>query len=244
MAQRIVDVLVPVALDHAYSYRAPAGARPLASAISSRCRSGRARRSAWCGPTTCRCGPGLHNRLKDVEAKLDYPPLREELRNFVDWVANYTLAPRGMVLRMALAHGRARPGARARRGAARRPAAAAHDAGAPPRARGARRRLAAHQGRGREGCRRLGRRDRRPGRRRHARSRRAAARAGRAPARSGLSRARSSPAPQRMAADILRGAVEPGRLHGRPARRRHRLRQDRSLFRGDRRDDPAGAASR
>jgi len=25
MAQRIVDVLVPVALDHAYSYRAPAG---------------------------------------------------------------------------------------------------------------------------------------------------------------------------------------------------------------------------
>ena len=50
--------------------------------------------------------------------------------------------------------------------------------------------------------------------------------------------------PQRMAADILRGAVRAGRLLGRPARRRHRLGQDRSLFRGDRRDDPATAASR
>ena len=47
-------------------------------------------------------------------------------------------------------------------------------------------------------------------------------------------------APQRMAADILRGAVTQRRLHGRPARRRDRLGQDRSLFRGDRRDDPQG----
>ena len=53
--------------------------------------------------------PGLHNRLKDVEAKLDYPPLREELRKFVDWVANYTLSPRGMVLRMALRMGELGP---------------------------------------------------------------------------------------------------------------------------------------
>jgi primosomal protein N' (replication factor Y) len=49
--------------------------------------------------------PGLHNRLKDIEAKLDVPPLREELRSFIDWVANYTLSARGMVLRMALRMG-------------------------------------------------------------------------------------------------------------------------------------------
>src|SRR5438876_334223 len=42
---------------------------------------------------------------KDGEGKLDYPPLREELRKLVDWVANYTLSPRGMVLRMALRMG-------------------------------------------------------------------------------------------------------------------------------------------
>src|SRR5438105_4103086 len=104
MAQRIVDVLVPVALDHPYSYRAPEEldlrvgdivAVPLGPRISAGV--------VWADNVPVR--PGLNNRLKDVEAKLDYPALREELRKFVDWVANYTLSPRGMVLRMALRMG-------------------------------------------------------------------------------------------------------------------------------------------
>jgi primosomal protein N' (replication factor Y) len=49
--------------------------------------------------------PRLHNRLKDVGEKLDVPPLRQELRSLVDWVANYTLSSRGMVLRMTLRMG-------------------------------------------------------------------------------------------------------------------------------------------
>jgi primosomal protein N' (replication factor Y) (superfamily II helicase) len=49
--------------------------------------------------------PRLHNRLKDVADKLAVPPLKGELRQFVDWVAGYTLASRGMVLRMALRMG-------------------------------------------------------------------------------------------------------------------------------------------
>ena len=48
---------------------------------------------------------GLFNRLRDVDEKLDVPPLRTELRQFVDWVSAYTLASRGMVLRMALRMG-------------------------------------------------------------------------------------------------------------------------------------------
>jgi primosomal protein N' (replication factor Y) len=62
--------------------------------------------------------PRLHNRLKDIGEKLDVPPLRNELRDLVDWVGNYTLSARGMVLRMALRMGdnlgpeRARPGVR------------------------------------------------------------------------------------------------------------------------------------
>jgi len=32
--------------------------------------------------------PRLHNRLKDVGEELDVPPLKEELRTLVDWVAN------------------------------------------------------------------------------------------------------------------------------------------------------------
>src|SRR5262249_53511111 len=49
--------------------------------------------------------PGLDNRLKDVSEKLDIPPLKDELRRFVEWVADYTLSPRGMVLRMCLRMG-------------------------------------------------------------------------------------------------------------------------------------------
>src|SRR6202034_4016585 len=52
-----------------------------------------------------RPNPRLDNWLKDVEKKLDVPPLKPELRSFVDWVANYTVSSRGMVLRMCLRMG-------------------------------------------------------------------------------------------------------------------------------------------
>jgi primosomal protein N' (replication factor Y) len=111
MAKQFVDVLVPVALDHAYSYRVPEtielapgdlvtvplGAREAIGVV-------------WAGDVTVR--PGLHNRMKDVEAKLDYPPLKPELRKFVDWVSDYTLSSRGMVLRMCLRMGAHLPPAR------------------------------------------------------------------------------------------------------------------------------------
>ena len=104
MAQRIVDVLVPVALDHAYSYRAPEELGLKAGDIVSVPLGPRSAVGVvWADDVTVQ--PGLHNRLKDVEAKLDYPPLREELRKFVDWVANYTLTPKGMILRMTLRMG-------------------------------------------------------------------------------------------------------------------------------------------
>jgi primosomal protein N' (replication factor Y) len=104
MATPFVDVLVPVALDHTYSYRVPRelelkpgdivavplGAREVMGVV-------------WADDVTIK--PGLHNRMKDVAGKFDYPPLRAELRRFVDWVSDYTLSPRGMVLRMCLRMG-------------------------------------------------------------------------------------------------------------------------------------------
>jgi primosomal protein N' (replication factor Y) len=104
MATPFVDVLVPVALDHTYSYKVrselelkagdivavPLGAREVVGVV-------------WATDVSIR--PGLHNRMKDVELKLDYPPLKPELRTFVDWVSGYTLSPRGMVLRMCLRMG-------------------------------------------------------------------------------------------------------------------------------------------
>ncbi|MBN8964832.1 MAG: primosomal protein N', partial [Rhizobiales bacterium] len=90
MATPFVDVLVPVALDHTYSYRVPRelslapgdivavplGAREVMGVV-------------WADDVTIK--PGLHNRMKDVAGKFDYPPLRAELRRFVDWVSGYTL---------------------------------------------------------------------------------------------------------------------------------------------------------
>ena len=108
MATPFVDVLVPVALDHTYSYRAPReldlkpgdivsvplGARQVVGVV-------------WADNVEIK--PGLHNRMKDVELKLEYPPLKPELRKFVDWISEYTLSPRGMVLRMCLRMGELGP---------------------------------------------------------------------------------------------------------------------------------------
>uniref|UniRef100_E6VJU9 Replication restart protein PriA n=1 Tax=Rhodopseudomonas palustris (strain DX-1) TaxID=652103 RepID=E6VJU9_RHOPX len=100
----VVDVLVPVAIDQAYSYRVPRGLslKPgdvVAVPLGAREVLG----VVWAeNPSP---DPRLHNRLKDVAEKLDVPPLRDELRRMVDWVATYTLSARGMVLRMCLRMG-------------------------------------------------------------------------------------------------------------------------------------------
>src|SRR5690348_1376922 len=104
MTPRVVDVLVPVALDQAYSYRVPAGMQLAPGDIVSVPLGARdCLGVVWAeNPSP---NPGLHNRLKDIDAKLEYPPLKPELRRFVDWVSQYTLAARGTVLRMTLRMG-------------------------------------------------------------------------------------------------------------------------------------------
>ncbi len=96
---RIADVLVPLALDQAYSYsvpphldlregdvvRVPLGPRETAGVV-------------W----ALHDGAGGRGNLKSVIGPADAAPLSDKFRQFVDWVARYTLAPRGMVLRMAL----------------------------------------------------------------------------------------------------------------------------------------------
>src|ERR1700761_3773576 len=101
---RVVDVLVPVALNQAYSYRVPRGMELKPGDVV----------CVPLGPREVVAGvwaenanpdPRLHTRLKDVGEKLDVPPLQPELRALVDWVANYTLSARSMVLRMTLRMG-------------------------------------------------------------------------------------------------------------------------------------------
>jgi primosomal protein N' (replication factor Y) (superfamily II helicase) len=115
MAKRVVDVLVPVALDRAYSYRVPETlSLSVGDIVSVPLGARDATAVVWAD--NLEPNPRLDNRLKDVDEKLDLPPLRDELRGFVDWVANYTVSSRGMVLRMCLRMGEHLPPERERVG--------------------------------------------------------------------------------------------------------------------------------
>ncbi len=116
-APRVVDVLVPVAINQAYSYRVPRGMEVApGDVVTVPLGSREVIAVVWAENSAP--DPRLHNRLKDIGEKLDVPPLRDELRTLVDWVANYTLSARGMVMRMTLRMGehlgpeRVRPGVR------------------------------------------------------------------------------------------------------------------------------------
>jgi primosomal protein N' (replication factor Y) len=100
---RRVRVLLPLPLAGAYDYladpaqnlepgdlvRVPLGPRTLTGAV-------------WDpepGPGSGKIGAA---RLKPVGERLDVPPLPGNLRRLIDWVAAYTVAPPGAVLRMAM----------------------------------------------------------------------------------------------------------------------------------------------
>ena len=96
---RRVSVLLPLPLEGAYDYRAPEGMvlAPgdfVAVPLGSRAQIG----VVWDTPV----GEVAEAKLRAVAEKLEAPPMPRELRRFVDWVAGYTLAPPGAVLRMAM----------------------------------------------------------------------------------------------------------------------------------------------
>ena len=105
MATRVVDVLVPVALDQTYSYRVPEGLELAPGDVVTVPLGARGETTGVVWAENDSPNPRFHNRMKDIVAKHDVPPLKDELRGFVDWVSNYTLSSRGMVLRMALRMG-------------------------------------------------------------------------------------------------------------------------------------------
>ncbi|WP_294540375.1 primosomal protein N' [uncultured Rhodoblastus sp.] len=95
-APDIADVLVPVAVDRPWSYRIPGGLR-LAEGDFVWVSLGT--REAFGVVWGLRRGGG--GNLKPVLRRLDQPPLPAKLRAFIDWVAGWTLASLGGVLRLA-----------------------------------------------------------------------------------------------------------------------------------------------
>lgn len=95
--ERVADVLVPVAVDTAYSYRVPAG---LALAPGDVVQVPLGTRETLGVVWALRAGQGAN--LKAVTGRLDAPPAGERMRQLVDWLAWYTLNPRGSALALAL----------------------------------------------------------------------------------------------------------------------------------------------
>jgi primosomal protein N' (replication factor Y) len=95
---QIVEVLVPVAVDQTYSYFAPPA---LALSRGEHVEIPLGRRSAYGVVWEIRGVADIPGNLKTVASRYDRPPLPRKLREFIDWLARYTLTPRGMSLRLA-----------------------------------------------------------------------------------------------------------------------------------------------
>ena len=94
----VADVLVPVAVDTAYSYKIPRGMDLKAGdAVEVPLGTRQTTGIVW----EVRASAAGSN-LKSILHKRDLPSLGEPLRLFIDWLARWTLSPRGMVLRMAI----------------------------------------------------------------------------------------------------------------------------------------------
>jgi primosomal protein N' (replication factor Y) (superfamily II helicase) len=97
MTSHVADVLIPLALDTAYSYAVPDG---LALKEGDVVQVPLATREVVGVVWGLREGPG--GNFKKVTGVVDSPSLPPEMRRFLDWIAWYTLAPKGSALAMGL----------------------------------------------------------------------------------------------------------------------------------------------
>jgi primosomal protein N' (replication factor Y) len=99
-----VSVLLPLPLSGAYDYGVPDGAEVapgdfVVAPLGRRSVVG----VVWDKPLGEEgAEPVPKERLREIEERLPAPPMPETLRRFVEWVASYTVAPWGAVLRMAI----------------------------------------------------------------------------------------------------------------------------------------------
>jgi primosomal protein N' (replication factor Y) len=97
-------VLLPLPLAGAYDYKLPKGTAVQRGLLVAAPLGPRTQLGAVWGAAEGGVGD---NRLKEAVPLEGFPALPEKLCDFIDWVANYTLSPPGMVLAMALRGGRA-----------------------------------------------------------------------------------------------------------------------------------------
>ena len=98
--QARIPVVLPVMLDQSYEYLAPEGLEPAPGSFVLVPFGPQRRIGVVWDHGQEGEAPLPLNKLKTVMEVLDVPPLPEVSLRFVEWVSRYTLAPRGMVLRL------------------------------------------------------------------------------------------------------------------------------------------------
>ena len=96
---QFADVLLPLALDTAYSYRVPFG---MSIAAGNYVEVPLGPRAVIGVCWAVRPQVATNMKMRDVTQVFDMPPMTEAHRKFVDWLATYYLEPAGNVLRMVL----------------------------------------------------------------------------------------------------------------------------------------------
>jgi primosomal protein N' (replication factor Y) (superfamily II helicase) len=94
-----VRVLLPLPLTGTYDYAVPNGMNLAAGDFVAVPLGKRQVKGVVWGPASAVLAA---EKVKPITARLAAPPLSDELRRLVDWVAAYTLSPPGAVLRMAM----------------------------------------------------------------------------------------------------------------------------------------------
>ena len=96
----VVPVLVPLPVPGAYSYAVPEGMHvEPGSVVQVPVGPRQLIGVVWDGENDDKLDP---KKLRPITLAFDCPPLSKEMRDFVDWVASYTLSPPGLVARMAI----------------------------------------------------------------------------------------------------------------------------------------------
>ena len=99
-SSKYVSVVLPVAISQAYSYRVPEGKSVEPGTIV---RVPLGPREVIGAVWDCDNDRDIDpKKIKAIEHIYDTPPLNQEMRKFIEWVSNWTLAELGMVLRMVL----------------------------------------------------------------------------------------------------------------------------------------------
>ncbi|HCL48723.1 MAG TPA: primosomal protein N', partial [Rhodobiaceae bacterium] len=98
-AMHTVSVLIPLALPGPYDYSVPPHMSVAPGAIVRVPLGPREIYGVVWGDAE---GAAPPHKIKPISALCDVPALAEELRQFVDWVANYVMSPPGAVLRQVM----------------------------------------------------------------------------------------------------------------------------------------------